>query len=49
MTKLENDKRNPETDEEVNSIPAWWVYSGLSVRWFCFFQDIFNFKNPFKK
>jgi hypothetical protein len=30
-----------------NSIPAWVVDIGLLRPW-CFFQDIWNFKNPFK-
>ena len=34
-------------DEIVNIIPEWWVNAGFSVRLWCFFQDLFNFKNPF--
>lgn len=30
-----------------NEIPLWAVGMGLSKIWF-FFQDLFNFKNPFK-
>lgn len=30
-------------------IPLWWLDLGLKVRWWCFLQDIFNFKNPFRK
>jgi hypothetical protein len=32
----------------VNEIPEWAVNMGLT-HVYCFFQDIFNFKNPFKK
>ena len=40
--------REDEVDlhEIVNSIPMWAVDLGL-VRPWCFFQDIFNFRNPF--
>lgn len=31
-----------------NSIPEWVVDAGLLKVWI-FFQDIWNFKNPFKK
>ena len=34
-------------DEIENVIPAWVVNAGLIRPW-CFFQDLFNFKNPFK-
>ena len=34
-------------DEIVNTIPVWVVDLGLTRAW-CFLQDIFNFKNPFK-
>lgn len=34
-------------NEILNSIPKWWVDMGFSVRLWCFFEDIFNFKNPF--
>lgn len=36
-----------EIDELVNVIPLWVARYGL-VRPWCFLQDIFNFKNPFK-
>lgn len=36
-----------EIDEVVNTIPEWIVMLGLTKGWI-FFQDIFNFKNPFK-
>lgn len=29
-----------------NIIPAWVVDAGLTRPW-CFFQDLWNFKNPF--
>lgn len=32
--------------EIVNSVPAWYVDAGLPVRWWCFWQDVFHFKNP---
>lgn len=35
--------------EILNSIPAWWVDAGLSVRFWCFWQDVFHFKNPWRK
>lgn len=35
-------------DEIVNTIPEWWVDAGFSVSLWCFFQDLLNFKNPFK-
>lgn len=31
-----------------NSIPEWVVDLGLLYPW-CFFQDLWNFKNPFRK
>ncbi len=34
-------------DEILNVIPVWVVNMGLTRPW-CFMQDIFNFKNPFK-
>ena len=34
-------------NEIVNTIPDWIVAIGLIGPW-CFFQDIFNLKNPFK-
>jgi len=34
-------------DEIVNTIPVWVVDCGLTKLW-CFLQDVFNFKNPFK-
>ena len=35
--------------ETVNIIPEWWVNMGFSVRFWCFWQDLLNFNNPFKK
>lgn len=32
-----------------NVIPAWWVDAGLSVRFWCFWQDVFHFRNPWRK
>lgn len=37
-----------EIHEVVNMVPVWVVRLGC-VRAWCFFQDIFNFKNPFAK
>jgi len=37
-----------EVNEIKNSIPEWVVSIGMLKPW-CFFQDIFNFKNPFRK
>lgn len=37
-----------EVFEVVNMIPVWVVDCGL-VRPWCFLQDLFNFKNPFKQ
>ncbi len=35
--------------EEIhNTIPVWIVDCGLTKQW-CFFQDCFNFKNPFSR
>lgn len=34
-------------DEIVNTIPEWWMNLGFSARLWCFFQDLFNLKNPF--
>jgi hypothetical protein len=31
-----------------NSVPFWMNEAGLTRPW-CFFQDIWNFKNPFRK
>jgi len=31
----------------LNIIPEWWVNAGLSVKIWCFFQDLLNFNNPF--
>lgn len=31
-----------------NTIPMWAVDAGLLRPW-CFVQDVFNFRNPFKK
>ena len=36
-------------DELLNKIPKWWVDMGFSVRFWCFWQDLLNFNNPFKK
>ena len=36
-----------EVHEIENSMPFWVVDIGLARPW-CFFQDIWNFKNPFK-
>lgn len=38
-----------EVRETLNTIPAWWVDYGFSVRLWCFWQDVFHFKNPFRK
>ena len=34
-----------EIGEVQNVIPVWIVNIGLTRAW-CFFQDVFNFKNP---
>lgn len=34
-------------DEILNTVPVWIVDCGLLKPW-VFFQDVFNFKNPFK-
>jgi hypothetical protein len=34
--------------EVMNRIPAWWVHAGLSVRLWCFCQDVFHFRNPWR-
>lgn len=31
--------------EIQNTIPDWWPFD---VRIWCFFQDVFNFRNPFR-
>lgn len=36
-----------EVDLIENSMPMWIVDIGMARVW-CFFQDIWNFKNPFK-
>jgi hypothetical protein len=36
-----------EIYELVNTIPEWVVDIGMLKTW-CFVQDVFNFKNPFK-
>lgn len=36
-----------EIDEIVNTIPAWITDLGL-VRAWCFLQDLFHFKNPWR-
>lgn len=36
-----------EIYELVNTIPEWVVAIGMLKPW-CFFQDVFNFKNPLK-
>ena len=38
---------NIQIDEVLNTIPEWVADIGLGKPW-CFFQDLFNFKNPFK-
>lgn len=38
-----------EVREVLNSIPTWYVDAGLPVRWWCFWQDVFHFKNPWSK
>ena len=38
-----------EIMELINSIPAWWIEWSLPIGLYCFFQDVFNFKNPFRK
>ena len=38
-----------EISRIMNSIPTWWVDMGFSVRFWCFWQDVFNFNNPFAK
>jgi len=35
-------------DEILNQIPVWAVNAGLLRPW-VFFQDLFNFNNPFKR
>lgn len=35
-----------EIDEIINTIPEWAVDLGLLRPW-CFFQDLFHFRNPF--
>ncbi len=37
-----------DIEEIVNTIPVWIVDLGLTRAW-CFFQDCFYFKNPFRK
>ena len=37
-----------QIEEVINSVPLWAHQLGLMRIWF-FFQDLFNFKNPFKK
>lgn len=37
-----------EIYELSNVIPAWWVSAGFPIKLWCFMQDVFNFKNPFK-
>lgn len=36
-----------EVDELYNSIPFWAQQAGLTLLW-CFVQDIFHFRNPFR-
>ena len=48
QAKLWNDE-GLDLSRILNSIPAWWVDMGFSVRFWCFWQDIFNFNNPFAK
>lgn len=37
-----------EIEVIANVIPSWIAELGLSEPW-CFLQDIFHFKNPFKR
>ncbi len=37
-----------EIDEVCNVIPVWVADLGLTRAW-CFFQDLFYFKNPFSR
>lgn len=37
-----------EIDEVCNTIPLWVADLGL-VRSWCFLQDLFNFRNPWRK
>jgi len=36
-------------NEIVNKIPQWWVDMWFSVKFWCFWQDLFNFNNLFAK
>ncbi len=36
-----------EVNEISNRIPYWALYF-VSARTWCFFQDLFNFRNPFR-
>lgn len=36
-----------EVHEVINTIPVWAAGLGMTRVW-CFAQDLFNFKNPFK-
>lgn len=31
-----------------NTVPTW-LPSSIKVRWWCFAQDLFNFRNPWRK
>lgn len=35
-------------DEVLNVIPEWWVDWGLPVDVWCFFEDLFNLRNPYR-
>ena len=50
-TKYLTDWRSDGLEVNVieNSIPAWWVEIGLPAGWYCFWQDLFNVKNPWRK
>lgn len=37
-----------EVHEAVNSIPNWWIDCGLPMGLWCFVQDCFHFKNPWR-
>ena len=36
-----------EVQRIINTYPEWAANAGLSKPW-CFFQDLLNFKNPFR-
>lgn len=37
-----------EVEEVLNVIPGWVVHAGLLRPWL-FFEDVFNFRNPFER